>query len=281
LLKEDEELEGLLISHATIEEESTDIALENVEEEKPSIHVVTPSVDVNHPIYIKLHALIVAREQELKPLISHLQSLLAQELMTPHLKFSFEFSELSGSFLAVDLKYKQLLQETLLALHHQYEELPINDFLNFAKYLHLDQLIQKNDQSFQVVDENCLQNIETLICHIEKSHSLVELDNLVNICLSWLTLDYIKDPQHLINYQNMLRNQTLEQLKKYLISQKDTQTGKIQPTDRDILQHLLSAERLVKPEEKEFFLEEFDALIATKLEAETKAEEKAASEQIP
>jgi hypothetical protein len=264
LLKDDKPQTEEMLTTQDSKENENELIAEAFDTKEAKKADASPLVDVNHPIYIQLQSLVSARNAELKPLGVTLQSLISQEMSQPQLQFSLTFEEASTAFLNANLKHNQLIRETLSALYHQYEEMPIEEFLLFTKALALEQLIHQEQEPLQLVDENCLQNVETLICHIEKSKSLIELDNLIQIASTWLTFDYIKDPQSLIDYQNMLRNQTLEQLKKYLLLQKNPQAITLKLEDRDILSHILSLERLIKPEEKEFFLTEFDELVKIK-----------------
>lgn len=216
-------------------------------------------VDINHPIYIQLQSLVIARENELKPLNIALTNLMNDELQSPHTQFQIEFQNLSHTYLMANIKHKQVIKETLDALYHQYEDIPIHQFLAFIKALNLQQLIQQEDQSLSIPDENCQQNIELLLAYIENSKSFAELDNFIHIASTWLNFDYIKDPNELLKYQNLLRNRLLEQLERCLLSQK--KHFLIKSDDKEFLQHILNQERLIKPEEKDFFLEEFDEIL--------------------
>lgn len=218
-------------------------------------------VDYNHPIYIQLQSLVISRENELKPLISALFTLLNQELQMPRSQFQIEFQNLSHSYLMANAKHKQAIKTSLESFYQQYENIPTDQFLEFINELHLEQLIQQEGSSLKIVDENCQQNMEILLAQIGNSQSLTELDNLIHIASTWLHFDYIKDPQELIRYQNLLRNQLLEQLEGFLLSQNKHFVAKLEK--REILQHILSQERLIKPEERDFFLEEFEVLLAS------------------
>ena len=216
-------------------------------------------VDRNHPIFIQLHALVTARENELKPLISALFTLVNQELMAPRAQFQVEYQNLSHTYLMANAKHKRILKGTLEGLFEKYENVPIRQFWAYLQELHLDQLIQQEENALSVVDENCQHNMEALLTHIENSKSLPELNNIIHIATSWLNFDYIKDPQELMKYQNLLRNQLLEQLERALLTQK-TQIV-VKEEDREVLQDILHQERLIKPEERDFFLEEFEDLV--------------------
>lgn len=222
------------------------------------------TIDLNHPIYIHLQSLISSREQELKPLMSALIKLVKEELQLPRIQFQVEFQNLSHSYLMADAKHKQALKGSIEMLYHQHQDIPTEQFLDFINVLHLDQLIQHEGSALALLDENCQQNMEFLLAQIEISQTLAELDNLVHVASDWLYFDYIKDPQELIKYQNLLRNRLLEELESFLLTQKKNYIAKIE--DKEILYHLLSQERLIKPEERNFFLEEFEILLSSQIQ---------------
>ena len=140
----------------------------------------------------------------------------------------------------------------MLKLYQQYEEMPIEQFFAYMDALHLDQMICQKEGAMQTIDENCIQNLKNLFKHIQKCQSITELDNLVHISLTWLNFDYLRDPKELIKYQNYLRNHILDQLKAFLIC--DEKLVKVKREDASTLMHLLAHERLIRPEEKEYFL---------------------------
>ncbi|MFI5343828.1 MAG: FHA domain-containing protein [Chlamydiales bacterium] len=208
-------------------------------------------IDLNHPIYIQLHALVAARENELRPLSAGLFSLLSQELNSPKVHFQTEFQNLCHTYLMTNSHHKQTIKETIMALYHQYEDMPIDQFAAFIKYLHLNHLIHQKDQTLSLIDENCIHNLENIFAHMEKCQSFLELDNLIHTAFTWLSFDYLKDPRILIKYQNLLRNHVLDQLEAFLLTEKRAIPLKLE--DKEALNHILNHERVIKPDEKEFF----------------------------
>jgi hypothetical protein len=213
-------------------------------------------VDHNHPIFIQLQSVSIARENELKPLVSALFSLVNHELQSPDPQFQIEFQHLSHSFLMLDAKQKEIVKENIDYLFHKYDDIPIDQFIGFLKELNLQHLIQQDEDTISLIDENCQQNMGSMISQIEKTTSLIELDNLIHIASTWLNFDYIKDPQELIAFRNKLRNQLLVQLEKFILCPDKHLSFKAD--DRPILEHILYQERLVKPEEREFLISEFE-----------------------
>lgn len=262
LLKDDEEWKEASLPSTMKEKDGSEIVLQTPDEgfagELNKKNLENPEIDRNHPLYIQLQSLMAARENELKPLGSALVALVTQELQGPRPQFQIEYQDLSHAYLMADAKHRQALKENLDVLFHQYDDIPIDHFLAFLKELNLEQLISSEDRSLSIVDVNVQQNMESLFTQIENSKSLAELDHLVHIAITWLNFDNIKDPQELMKYQNLLRNHVLEQLERYLLSSKKHYAAKRE--DKDILQDILNHERLIKIEERDFFLQEFNEL---------------------
>lgn len=276
LLKDEDELIDSVIVNSLKEKEAEVIAFQSsletrVKHQEREKHQETeaktepvalrPAVDDNHPIYIQLQALVVARDNDLRPLVEDLHEMIDQELQTPRPQFQQEYQNLSHAYLLTNARHKRIIKGVLDSLYRQYEDLPMDQFFAFVEDLKLDKLIQKDDQSLTLVDENCKENICTLFEQIERSRHLTELDNLIQIAVSWLTFDYIQDSQELMKYQNMLRNHLLEKLELFLHVPEKHLT--VKADDRTTMQHILGQERLIHREERDYFLAEFDELLAS------------------
>lgn len=261
-LLKDEDLKGV-VSLPSQDSKSEFIAMSQPEikrdlQEKAN-HPDNQLVDVNHPIYIQLNALVTTRENELRPLSAALYNLLNEELDTPKAHFQTEFQNLFHTYMLTNSRHKHLIKETIINLYHQYEDMPVTQYMAFIKDLQLNHLILQRDDTLSLIDENCTQNLENICSNIKESQSLLELDNLVHIAFTWLNFDYLKDPRDLIKYQNLLRNHVLEQLNDFILTRKKSIV--IVEGDKETLKHILDHERLIKPDEKDFFLTEFDELM--------------------
>jgi hypothetical protein len=221
----------------------------------------TPLTDSNHPIYIQLNHFSRSRQEELKPLEIKLTEMLRQETQKPNPQFQIEFQEAFHAYEMINIKHTRMIKEALQALYHQYEDMPITTFLSLVKDAKLDQMIQSTEGTLGLVDENCQRNFELLLTYIESCKTLPELDNLIHLSSAWLTFDYIKDTKELMKYQNLLRNKVLYQLEKFLLShQQKIPNQHVKQAEKEYLEHILNQERLIKPDEREFFLEEFERL---------------------
>ena len=263
LLKEDEEeLKDLSTNLIAMRDEPTAPIIE----ETP-LTGETALVDTNHPIYIQLSVLARAREIELKPLLAAVLQLLENESRAPHPNFQTEFQKLTAQYLLANTKHKRLIRESLSLLYEQYEEMPIDRFISFLQGVGFEYLIQQNAENFNIVEEDCIQNVESMLPQIEKANSFVELDNLIHISCSWLTFDYIKEPDELIKYQNQIRNRVLQQLENLLLSSnKHLPSKQLDIEEQEAIRRILSYEKIIKLEEQEFFLEELHDLLKNEQE---------------
>lgn len=219
-------------------------------------------VDINHPIYIQLNALAHARETDLRPTVQALTTLLNQETQFPTLLFEENFQELSQQYLSLDAKHKEKIKEVLSNLYYQYEDMSIADFLTFAKQAKFDQLIQRDTSSLVLADNNDEQNLDSLLNRIEKAKTLLELDNLMHMTCAWLNFDHVKNSEELISYHNLLRNEILSKLERFLLSyQEHLPVDQLNSEDKEALKHVLNHERMIHSDEREFFLEEIDHLM--------------------
>ncbi len=257
--------EGEMIAFQTPNEEKEEENFREIKRKKDA-----KEVDRNHPIYIQLQSQTIARENELKPLMAAMSALIQQEFRYPKSRFQFEFQELAHVYLMANHKHKKAMRMTLESLYKQYENIPTHEFFQFIEELHLDQLIQNQQATLALIDENCLHNIELLIQEMKNCTSLTALDSLVHTAMSWLHFDFFPDPADLIKYQNLLRNELLHQLEEFLLT--DKKNFKIKSEKREMLERILSQERLIKPEEKEFFMEEFEYRILSQYPLQTKNE---------
>lgn len=263
ILKEEEELKGA----SPVDEASKgkeEIAFQSPhfspsEERKNTPDpVVNSEIDINHPIYIQLSTLSNRRENELRPLAKELSELLNQEIKAPQAHFHATFQDVANQYLLQDVKYQLHLKRTLKSLYTQYNHIPLEQFMEFVNALHLENLIQDDQNSFALIDENCHQNLETLFIHVDKSKTLTELNHIVDIACSWLNFDYICDHQALLRMQTTLRNKVLMRLERFLLSSKEAMTSEqLTIEEQNSLYQVLSHEKIIQAEERDYFLDEF------------------------
>lgn len=233
-------------------------ALQNIEKNE------LENIDVNHPLYVQLTSLMRLRQLELQPIVSNLKALVDQEIDNPMIDFQSQFKDFANQVLSTDMKHRKTIKDALTTLYEQYEEMPIEEFLLFVKKTGTENLIPQNEGSLANFDETGIENIQNMLVQMENSKTLAELDNCIHTVCSSLTFDHIKDANELIHYQNLLRNGVLQHLERILLFNHKAVGDCLTPENREILRHILNYERVIKPEEQAFFLEEFDCLAAEK-----------------
>lgn len=212
-------------------------------------------IDFNHPLYAKLRSLKNARESELLPLSLALKELLDAETSHPSLSFQTKHNSFVQRYYAIDEKHKKIINETLNNLFQQYNEIPIDQFLVYVLETGCGNLIcqtppPKNALLIQT-------HLEKIIINLNEAKTFKELDNLIHIGDSLLTFEHIKNPHELMRYQNRLRNEVLCKLEKMILSDKKISIAP-NSSEKEALKHILSHERLIKPEERTFFLDDLE-----------------------
>lgn len=265
LLKEEDFLNGASNNPLAEEEialnSPTDDDLSEQEKTTLKSSETNTRVDSNHPLYLQLMSLSLMRERELKPIASSLQAMLDLELLKPDAGFQFDYDEVLNQFLMADARHQKIIKEALNALYLQYEDISIEEFFAYVHAIGLEKLIQNDNQVISLSEEDCTQKLEILLAHIEDSKNLNDLNNYIHLASSWLSFDYIKDPEEMSRFQTRLRNQILRQLERLLLSNnRHLSFDDLKMEEQAILRQIFSHERLVKPEEQDFFLAEFERL---------------------
>jgi hypothetical protein len=235
--------------------------------EKQELEVADNSdaeIDPNHPLYVRLSNLAQTRQNALAAVTPSFIHLIQKESKIPQQKFQHQFQEMSYQFISINAHYRKKLKEAISLLYAEYEDVPLATFILFLKKTGLEDLIQDNTDHFTLSDENCQQNLETLFTHIEECKSLCDLDYIIHIAQSWLTFDYLNDSNELLKFQTILRNRVLSRLEKFLLSSKQhLDLSKLNSEEHESLQRILHNEKLIQPEERVYFLEEFNRLMET------------------
>lgn len=235
--------------------ENDQIAMKENEDDAIASLEEHPKVDTNHPIYIQLKTMAVDRLNVLRPRVDAIVDMIHHELHSPSSTFQSDFHDLLHNYMVDNAKHKRKIQTLLESLYVQYEEMPTTQFITFVKELNLHQLIQQDEKNLRIADENLRANIEHTLAMIENSETLDELDNLIRTASTQLNFNHIKDSHDLLRYQNRLRNLVLDKLEAHVLSEK---SSSLTEGHKDVFLQILNQERLIHPEEKDYFLQEFE-----------------------
>ncbi len=206
-------------------------------------------IDVNHPIYIQLHSLTLARDQDLRPLTLAIIQLLNQELRSPTNEFDQKHQKLAQNYLEVHTKHNQVLKESIKSLYETYDDIPINQFIASLRRMKLEHLLHEEKNENPTLDLH--QEVASIISQMESATTLSELDLLFKKASHFLTFESL-EPEDLINYQRDLRNVILQKLEKFILYE----DALLLPHSQEALERILNFERIIHPEEKDFFLAE-------------------------
>lgn len=250
--------EGRIQSTQILEESPLLVASDLPELAANDLPPTAQTQDSNHPLFIQLSALAQARTAELRPISNAMKTLLVKDLERPQPALPAEMDTLLKRYKDITLAQDQHILESMEALFTKYDDVPLATFILFIKKLGFDHLIPQDEDSFCLGDENCQQNFDTLFTYIDTAKTPTDLEYTVSIASSWLTFDYIHDANKLLRYQTILRNALLARLEKWLLSaQQHLAFKELSPQDDEALHRLLADEKLVRSEERLFFLEEF------------------------
>ncbi|MDP1879367.1 MAG: FHA domain-containing protein [Parachlamydiaceae bacterium] len=217
------------------------------------------NIDKNHPIYIELHTKILNREQQLKPIADKMTQMIQQELREPNKNFMSEFQVLLQSFQLFDTSHIKEIQKSLHELSIQYGSLSAQDFCGYIEALHLNYLIQENDDQI-IKDSKNIDYAEELLDQVDISKNFTELNERIIQTSKWLNFDNFNNHQDLIYYQNLLRNILLAKIQNYLFSPIPNKDMILDTKEKQAFELLLQQEKYIRPEEKEYFSLEFQIL---------------------
>jgi hypothetical protein len=217
--------------------------------------------DADHPIYIQLSAMARIREDELKQLALNLKDTLDTGTAIPDPRFELKFQDLLRNYLAADRRHESQIKEAVKHFYKEYEEIPIKNFISLVNESGCGHLINQQNHLPSPDNEGVIKDLEALLNEIKSSSSLNELDSFISSAFSLLTFDRIDDCNELVKYQNFLRNQVLVALEKLLLpSKSDVRSTSQSVSEKEALDRILDYARIINPEERELFLNEFDNL---------------------
>lgn len=206
---------------------------------------------VDHPLYTRLIALKMTREQALTPLAGDLTSLLKEETTAPSERFSERFFELSKEFIRLDAEQKSKITTSLHALYQEFDGISFTHFISIVEEAGLKNICTNTSS-------NTLQSQEFLSCleQIVETNSFVDIEKHIQKSKQQLLLSNTPDQ---IAF-NTLRQYVFSALEKLLLTAgQPVEKSKAQEDNQAALIRILDQAWLIEPEEKEFFLNEFSS----------------------
>jgi hypothetical protein len=225
-------------------------------------------VDLHHPLLLQLNALAHERTQTLKQVSDQIVELLNQRNEGRIHDFTKRYKSLSQQYGALDEEHKEKMSQALADLYREYSYMSLAEFTSYLQAAHLEILAQETFAYYRPtllakeVSDISEARVQAKIEQIQQAKNFAELDAVVNETAELLTLEHVPHAEHLIRYQNTLRNHVIQQLSRFLLSP----DGHLPATEfheenRARLMQILKMAWITDPEEVAFYLNEFKILL--------------------
>lgn len=221
---------------------------------KEQSEIASVSVDFNHPLFLKLKALMNTRQQNLNLFTEDLIEKLRGQNQQPQPEFLKNFQERLTRYDQESRDQQQKIIQEILLLNQKFSSIPFAEFYSYAKAAGMQFLLEEY-QKQAVGHILTKEEFENYLAEIKESRQLQELDHVVSELSHMLILKNIPDCQTLILYQNAVSYHTLQKLSQFLLMPSDQPTPK---DKRDQILHILKTSWISDPDVVEYFLNEYD-----------------------
>ncbi len=246
-------------SQIILESEKTLPLLEIVKEKQVVPIEIDPTVvDYNHPLFLKLKALMNARQQNLERFTEGLLEKLKLHNQFPQKGFLASFQEKLLKYDQENSEQQQKIIQEMVLLNQKFSSIPFAEFLSYVKAAGMVSLLEEYQKQLgsQILSK---EEFEDYLVEIKDATQLQDLDKIVSELSTMLTLKNIPDYQSLILFQNAVSYHTLQKLSHFLLTSGNSQMDK-----RDLILHILKTAWISDPDVVEFFLNEYDLAMTKK-----------------
>jgi len=237
------------------------IALLNGDELKSSKNI---SLEPNHLLYLHLRALATERTRELTSIATKIVNRINQENHTMTSNFGETIDELLNEYKEKENEISDKIKKEVIRLHKEYAEVPFEKFMEFLESTQLSFFVGNildKQHEWTAVSQLTEEEIEKQFKKISHAQTIEQLDNIVQETAEILSLSSLPDPGGLIMYQEVMHDIVLQKLGHFLLLPTSIY-AKQRPEEKDevALKRILKTSWVTDPDEKEFFLTEFDYL---------------------
>ena len=221
-------------------------------------------INQRDPLFLRLSALITARQQALKPIGDEMIALLQTQTQKWQQAFAARFLKLQAQYLKIDEEQHAKIVEQLAAIASDTTYLPASRFIEFVKAAELESFLQEwltvvkqKLPTNQISDEE----IEQLHKQIEASTTWQELENHVAHVADLLHFGKVPDEESLISYQNSIRTHVIQKLNLFFLSSDNMALPKeaFMPEYRQTLINILESAWIIDPDTYNYYLDEFES----------------------
>lgn len=215
-----------------------------------------------HPLFLQLSAMTKEREHSLKKISDAITTLLVKNNKEGVNNFSEKLADLVHQYQQADQELLDKISERLTLLYQEHPDMPLSQFAAYVVATGMEVLANQTLEQYKI--DNKLPpissaQIEALLQKIEEASTLRDLDQAVTTSAAQLNLTQLPEPERLIALQNELRNKTVQQLGRLLLSSQVTQAVEnFRLENRALLIHILSTAWVTDPGQFNHYLNQFN-----------------------
>lgn len=250
-----------------IAEQSSQIVLNGVGKTLPLFEIANEKVstnldlfnfvvDGNHPLFLKLKALAVTREQTLHMISQEMVDRLKKHNNQPQSNFLPLFQEQLVRYDQENSEQQQKIIQEILLLNQKFCSIPFTEFLSYVRAAGLISYL-KEYQSQSESNILSKEELERYLAEIQKAANLLELDQVATELSSLLTLKNVPEYETLIVFQNAVSYHILQKLSHFLLK---TTEVKAQENGRELILHILKTSWISDPDVVEYYLNEHEQI---------------------
>lgn len=227
------------------------------------------SVDHDSELFQKIVSISNRRSEKLEPLSIKIAELLDENNNDRVPDFSRRITDLLKNYEEASNNEEQTTFTALKDLYDEHDTMPLSEFSQYVKAAGLSGIAEaqlhamaekKTETMLSEEDFNSEMNA------LESAHTFHELSHASKNLHHSLRIDSVPDKKRLVNYQNRVRTKVIEKLNDLLFSS-DSKLSQyeLHPGNRKLLLDILTASWVTDPEEKNFYLSEFENLVNEQL----------------
>ena len=217
-------------------------------------------LDLDNPLFFKLNALFLKRQEMLQPIYNEIVSNLNQNFDNAETG-NYSIHQLIQDYEILDQKIVLELGEAIEKLHEEYQNLSTQQFLSYLQKARLDQAVKRYEIYKKNHDkQNPLQeNVETQLSKVKNSSNLSELNTVAEDTLQQLGCDKLDCSKTSILTENRFRTEMINKLNQLLFSP-DSKNLTFKSDETSLLDKILEKIWINESHEKKFYLNEYEIL---------------------
>lgn len=255
-------LSSHLLGDPIVSNEQDNLIAEASPGEQKDAESIHTSTDPQHPLYLKLIALLKERRQQLQPIGQQISQLVQDQVENPVPEFQEHLSLLVTELERLSQEQDQQMAQSLSALYHEYANIPLSTFMAYTKAAGLHEFIekilkiQKGELGEHILTE---EGFATHLEGVQEAMSFRELAENVSLSSRLLNLEHLPNTETLILYQGQLRQAVLSRLNDFLLSpDSPLSEDQLHQTSPRLLRQILKEAWVEDPDEVDYYITELN-----------------------